>query len=162
MVYQYYEPLFIDKYDDFNKRKKDLDIFMNIAGNYRSIDSFLSDMALDPPQDSVIDVEAPEDEHEQLTLSTIHSSKGLEWHSVFILHALEGFFPSSQSFEKLETMEEERRLMYVATTRAKQNLYICYPMHIFDRQKGITFSKPSRFIDGIEEDLAEQWLLGEG
>jgi len=161
MVYQYYEPLFIDKYDDFNKRKKDLDIFMNIAGNYRSIDSFLSDMALDPPQDSVIDVEAPEDEHEQLTLSTIHSSKGLEWHSVFILHALEGFFPSSQSFEKLETMEEERRLMYVATTRAKQNLYICYPMHIFDRQKGITFSKPSRFIDGIEEDLAEQWLLGE-
>jgi DNA helicase-2/ATP-dependent DNA helicase PcrA len=161
LAYKYYEPLFIEKYDDYNKRKKDLDIFINIAENYRSLESFLSDMALEPPRDSVIDVESPDNEREYLTLSTIHSAKGLEWHSVFILHAIEGFFPSAQSFEKLETLEEERRLMYVASTRAKQNLYVCYPMHIFDRQNGITFAKPSRFIEGINEAMADQWLLEE-
>ncbi len=161
LAYKYYEPLFMEKYDDWNKRKKDLDIFMNISENYRSMDSFLSDMALEPPQDSVIDVVAEDKEREYLTLSTIHSAKGLEWHTVFILHAIEGFFPSSQSFDKLESLEEERRLMYVASTRAKQNLYVCYPMHIFDRHQGITFSKPSRFIDGVSEEIADQWLLEE-
>ncbi len=160
-VFKYYEPLFMEKYDDFNKRKKDLDMFLNIAEHYKSLDSFLSDMALEPPQDSVVDVEAPDKEREYLTLSTIHSAKGLEWHSVFVMHAMDGFFPSSQSFDSLEQLEEERRLMYVAVTRAKQNLYVSYPMHIFDRQKGITFAKPSRFIDGIEEDKADTWLLEE-
>lgn len=161
LVFNYYEPLFKEKYDDWNKRKKDLEIFMNLSENYRSLDSFLSDMALEPPRDSVVDIEAEEKEKEQLTLSTIHSAKGLEWHTVFILHAIEGFFPSSQSVDKLESLEEERRLMYVASTRAKQNLYVCYPMHIFDRHQGITFSKPSRFIDGINDNVAEQWLLEE-
>ncbi|MEW5841818.1 MAG: ATP-dependent helicase [Bacteroidota bacterium] len=159
LVYKYYEPLFIEKYDDYNKRKKDLDIFMNISQNYKSLESFLSDMALEPPRDSVIEIDGTDKEREYLTLSTIHSAKGLEWHSVFILHAIDGFFPSGQSFEKLETLEEERRLMYVASTRAKQNLYVCYPMHIFDRHNGMTFSKPSRFIEDVTEELADQWLL---
>ena len=161
VVYKYYEPIFMEKYDDYNKRRKDLDIFMNISENYRSLESFLADMALEPPQDAVADVDAPDKEREFITLSTIHSAKGLEWHSVFIIHAIDGFFPSSQSFEKLESLEEERRLMYVASTRAKQNLYVCYPMHIFDRHQGITFSKPSRFIEGIEDDKADVWLLEE-
>lgn len=161
MVFKYYEPIFMDKYDDYNKRRKDIDIFLNIAENYRSLESFLSDMALEPPRDSVTDVEATDKENEFVTLSTIHSAKGLEWHTVFIIHAIDGFFPSSQSFEKIESLEEERRLMYVASTRAKQNLYVCYPMHIFDRHQGITFSKPSRFIENIEEDKAEVWLLEE-
>lgn len=160
-AFKYYEPIFKEKYDDWNKRKKDLEIFMNIAENYRSLDSLLTDMALDPPQDSVIDVEAVDKERELLTLSTIHSAKGLEWHSVFVIHAVDGFFPSAQSFEKLESLEEERRLMYVASTRAKQNLFVCYPMHIFDRHNGITFAKPSRFIESISEELADQWLLEE-
>ncbi len=162
LAFKYYEPIFIDKYDDFNKRKKDLEIFLNIAENYRSIESFLSDMALDPPQDSAIDLEPADKEKEFLNLSTIHSAKGLEWHTVFIIHALDGFFPSSQSFEKLETLEEERRLMYVASTRAKNNLYVCYPMQIFDRHQGITFAKPSRFIERINETMADTWLLEEG
>ena len=161
IVYTYYDPLFREKYDDFNKRKKDLDIFLNIAENYKSLNSFLTDLALEPPTDSVGGVDSTEKDKEFLTLSTIHSAKGLEWHSVFIIHALEGFFPSSQSFEDTDAIEEERRLMYVAATRAKRNLYICYPMNIFDRQQGITISKPSRFIENISEDLAEEWLLEE-
>lgn len=160
-VMEYYEPLFKAKYDDFNKRRKDLEIFLNITENYKNLDILLADMALDPPLDSVIDVDATDQEDEFITLSTIHSAKGLEWHSVFIIHALEGFFPISRSFDSLDDLEEERRLMYVASTRAKQNLYICYPMHIFDREKGMTFSKPSRFIANVKEDLAEEWLLEE-
>lgn len=160
-ILEYYDPIFKVKYDDFNKRKKDLDIFVNISENYKSLDSFLADMALDPPSDSVIDIESEGKEKEFLTLSTIHSAKGLEWHSVFIIHAADGFFPSSQSFDNLDSLEEERRLMYVASTRAKQNLYVSYPMHIFERHQGVTFAKPSRFIEGVSEDLAEEWLLDE-
>ncbi len=162
MVLKYYEPLFVAKYDDFNKRKKDLDMLMNIAEHYKSLESFLGDMALEPPQDSVIDIDAEDKEEEYLTLSTIHSAKGLEWHSVFVIHAIDGFFPSSQSFGSLDQLEEERRLMYVAVTRAKENLYVSYPIHIFDRQKGFTFAKPSRFIDGVDENKADIWLLEEG
>ncbi|RKY98514.1 MAG: ATP-dependent helicase, partial [Ignavibacteriae bacterium] len=159
MVYDYYYPLFKDKYDDFNKRKKDLEIFINISENYRSLDSLLSDMAIEPMIDSMIDIEGTDKEDEYLTLSTIHSAKGLEWHSVFIIHAIDGYFPSTRSAEKLDTLEEERRLMYVASTRAKQNLFVTYPMNMYDREAGTTLSKPSRFISNISSDKAEGWLV---
>jgi len=162
IVMDYYYPLFKEKYDDFNKRKKDLDIFLNITGNYKSLDSLLADMAIEPLIDSVIDIDAEDKENEFVTLSTIHSAKGLEWHSVFIIHMVEGFFPSSRSADKIETLEEERRLMYVASTRAKQNLFLTYPMNIFDREAGMTLAKPSRFITDISKDSAEGWLLDEG
>jgi DNA helicase-2/ATP-dependent DNA helicase PcrA len=161
LVIDYYYPIFKDKFDDFNKRKKDLDIFLNITENYKSLDSLLADMAIEPIIDSVIDIEATDREEEYVTLSTIHSAKGLEWHSVFIIHAVEGFFPSSRSVENLDTLEEERRLMYVAATRAKQNLFVTYPMNIFDREAGTTLSKPSRFISEMNKDLAQGWLLEE-
>ncbi len=161
LIISFYNPLFYNKYDDFNKRKKDLEILTNIASNYKDTTSFLADMAIEPPQDSVVDVNPEDKENEYLTLSTIHSAKGLEWHSVFIIHALEGFFPSSQAFDNLDSIEEERRLMYVAATRAKQNLFITYPMNIFDRITGFTISKPSRFISGISEELAEEWVIDE-
>ncbi len=159
LVIDYYYPLFKDKYDDFNKRKKDIDIFLNITENYKSLDSLLADMAIEPIIDSVIDIDAEDKENEFVTLSTIHSAKGLEWHTVFIIHLVEGFFPSSRSADKLESLEEERRLMYVASTRAKQNLFITYPMNLFDREAGTTLSKPSRFISEVNPELAEGWLL---
>lgn len=160
-VYDYYWDLFKANYDDWNKRKKDLEIFQNIVENYTSVDSLLSDMAIEPIIESVVDVDATDKEEEYVTLSTIHSAKGLEWHSVFIIHAVEGYFPSSRSVESLETLEEERRLMYVASTRAKNNLFITYPMNLYDREAGMTLSKPSRFISDITPDLAEGWLLEE-
>lgn len=161
LILNYYMPLFKKKYDDFNKRKKDLDALVNISSNYNVTSTFLADMALEPPQDSVIDVDEEDKEDEMLTLSTIHSAKGLEWHSVFIIHAMDGFFPSAQSFGSQESLEEERRLMYVAVTRAKQNLHISYPTNIFDRYNGYTNAKPSRFISGVSEDLADQWIIEE-
>jgi DNA helicase-2/ATP-dependent DNA helicase PcrA len=161
LVLEYYYPIFKTNYDDFNKRKKDLEIFQNIAENYKSLDSLLADMAIEPIIDSVIDVDATDKEDEYVTLSTIHSAKGLEWHSVFIIHAVEGFFPSSRSYDNNETLEEERRLMYVASTRAKQNLFVTYPMNLYDREAGITLSKPSRFIQEMNPSLAEGWLIDE-
>ena len=160
-VYDYYWDLFKANYDDWNKRKKDLEIFQNIVENYTSVDTLLSDMAIEPIIESVVDVDATDKEEEYVTLSTIHSAKGLEWHSVFIIHAVEGYFPSARSIESLETLEEERRLMYVASTRAKNNLFITYPMNLYDREAGMTLSKPSRFISDISPDLAEGWLLEE-
>ena len=160
-VLDYYQPLFKAKYDDFNKRSKDLEIFQNIAENYRSLDSLLADMAIEPIIDSVVDIEAEDKEEEYVTLSTIHSAKGLEWHTVFIIHLVEGFFPSSRSAESIDSLEEERRLMYVASTRAKQRLFITYPMNLFDRAAGITLSKPSRFISELDSEIAEGWLLEE-
>ncbi len=161
MIFDYYWPLFKDRYDDYNKRNKDLEIFHNISENYRSLDNLLADMAIEPIIDSVIDIDAPDKEEEFVTLSTIHSAKGLEWHSVFIIHAVEGYFPSSRSVENLDSLEEERRLMYVASTRAKQNLFVTYPMNMFDREAGMTLSKPSRFISEMKPELAEGWLLDE-
>jgi DNA helicase II / ATP-dependent DNA helicase PcrA len=160
-VLEYYYPIFKTIYDDYNKRNKDLEIFQNISENYRSLDVLLADMAIEPIIDSVIDIEAPTKETEFLTLSTIHSAKGLEWHSVFVIHAVDGYFPSSRSAETTELLEEERRLMYVSVTRAKQNLFITFPRNLFDRQAGVTLSKPSRFISELNSDLAEGFLIDE-
>jgi DNA helicase-2/ATP-dependent DNA helicase PcrA len=159
MVLEYYHPLFKHKYDDFNKRNKDLEILQNISENYRSLNSFLADMAIEPVINSVIDISESDKEDEYLTLSTIHSAKGLEWHSVFVIHAIEGYFPSTRAAESMDQLEEERRLMYVASTRAKQNLFVTYPMNMYNRMEGITLSKPSRFISEISPDKAEGWLV---
>lgn len=161
VVLEYYMPIFQTAYDDFNKRKKDLDTFLTISWNYKELASFVADLAIEPPVDSVIDIGEESKDDEKLTLSTIHSAKGLEWHSVFLIHANDGFLPFTRSFSNLDSLEEERRLLYVAVTRAKQNLHISYPMNIFDREAGTTLSRPSRFLNGITSDLADGYLLEE-
>jgi ATP-dependent DNA helicase UvrD/PcrA len=161
-VVRYYLPILKRTHrDDLPKRQKDLEHFTVITERYRSLDRLLSDMALEPPNNSVGDVLATEHEEEGLlTLSTIHSAKGLEWHSVFIIWAVDGRFPSLYNKDE-EELEEERRLMYVAATRAKENLFITYPINIFDRATGMVFSKPSRFLDGIPRRILEPVMLME-
>jgi DNA helicase II / ATP-dependent DNA helicase PcrA len=112
-------------------------------------------MALEPPNDSVGGVLAVDPDEGPLILSTVHSAKGLEWHSVFIIWALEGRFPSFYNINTDEELEEERRLLYVAATRAKENLFISYPIKVFDRGLRMVLSRPSQFIEGISEDLLE-------
>ena len=157
----YYQPIFSKRYDDFNKRKKDLEMFQQIAERYRSLGTFLTDLALEPANESVTDVTPPGTDDEKLILSTIHSAKGLEWHSVFVIYALEGRFPNSRATMNEDAMEEERRLMYVACTRAKENLFIAYPINIYDRESGLVLSKPSRFIAGMPEHLLDTWVVDE-
>lgn len=157
----YYETILREKYNDYPKRLKDLEIFQAISANYRTLNAFLDDLALEPPTQSVIDLENPGSEDEFLTLSTIHSAKGLEWHSIFVIGVIEGFFPSSHSVESLEELEEERRLLYVACTRAKRNLFISYPLTIFTRTEGLTYAKKSRFIASIEKEYYQEYIVEE-
>jgi len=159
LICRYYEPILKNKYDDYPKRLKDLEHLQNITDRYRDLKHFLSDIALEPPNESVSGVIPPNSHEEKIVLSTIHSAKGLEWNTVFIIWALEGKFPSNYAFNTEEEMEEERRLMYVAATRAKENLFITYPINIFDRVSGEILSKPSRFIKEIPSELIEGWSL---
>ncbi|MBP8975526.1 MAG: ATP-dependent helicase, partial [Bacteroidetes bacterium] len=148
-----------NKYEDYVKRRKDLETFQNIAERYDSISELLTDLALEPPTNSIVDIESPGPEREFLTLSTVHSAKGLEWRVVFIIYALDGRFPALRAAASDEEMEEERRLMYVACTRAKEHLIITYPMNVYDRETGLILTKPSRFLEGIDENLLEPWVV---
>lgn len=157
---QYYAPILKRTHpDDYPKRLKDLEHFQGITERYRSLERLLTDMALEPPSDSVAGVLAVDPDEGPLILSTIHSAKGLEWHSVFIIWALEGRFPSFYNISSDEELEEERRLLYVAATRAKENLFITYPVKIFDRGLRMVLSRPSQFIEGISEELLEPMSL---
>ena len=155
----YYVPLLKAEYDDYPKRLKDLEHLQTIAERYQSLETFLADLTLEPPDESVVGVEAADREDDRLILSTIHSAKGLEWHSVFVIWVLDGKFPSLYSFAANEDLEEERRLFYVAITRAKQNLYLTCPVNVFDRTSGMVLSKPSRFLDEVRRDCLESWSL---
>lgn len=160
-VINYYRPILKDKYDDFSKREKDLDHFEYLSTQYSNLEDFISDLALEPPDASVEGMYKKNSDDETLTISTIHSAKGLEWDSVFIIGAVDGRFPSAYSFNSEEEMDEELRLMYVATTRAKNNLYITYPVDMYDYSMNMVLSKPSRFLDGIPDDILERWDITE-
>ncbi|MEK6694535.1 MAG: ATP-dependent helicase [Nitrospirota bacterium] len=155
----YYLPILKQQYDDYPKRTKDLEHLYTIAARYGSLGSFLADLTLEPPDSTLLNVETADRDAERLVLSTIHSAKGLEWHTVFIIWALDGKFPSFYSLTSDEDIEEERRLFYVAVTRAKQNLYMSYPVNVYDKISGMVFSKPSRFIDEIRQDCLDTWSL---
>ncbi|MFH0917941.1 MAG: ATP-dependent helicase [Candidatus Omnitrophota bacterium] len=148
----YYQPLLKLKYDDFNKRLNDLDSLLRIAQRYKTTEQFLVDLALEPPERMLIEPARVNKDDAPLTLSTIHSAKGLEWHTVFLIYVAEGHLPSYLSLETDEQIEEERRLFYVAATRAKVNLFLLKP-HIdrsprsFLEGGGSVFTQVSRFLE---------------
>jgi DNA helicase-2/ATP-dependent DNA helicase PcrA len=158
---EYYLPLLKDQYDDYPKRIRDLEHLSVMAERYPNLNQFLSDLTLEPPNESVSDVEAPDNDDERLILSTIHSAKGLEWRCVFVIWLVDGRFPSAYSFSDDEGLEEERRLLYVAITRAKQHLFLTYPINVYDKMTGAVLSKPSRYFDHIPLSHFETWNLVE-
>ncbi len=145
-VVHYYKPVMKEKFDDYPQREEDLKAFMEIAGSYNALDSFLVDfVTIEPPEKSMIAARARKDDERPVTLSTIHSAKGLEWEVVFIIGAAEGSLPVSYALDDEEALEEERRLLYVAVTRAKRHLHLS--MHNEGRNGGLsTFNRLSRFI----------------
>jgi DNA helicase-2/ATP-dependent DNA helicase PcrA len=167
-IIEFYYPLFQVKYDDYKRRIKDFDSLVRISQRFSSLDKFLSEMVLEPLENTILDDanSSSKREEEKLVLSTIHSAKGLEWHTVFIIHLVDGYFPSTFSVKNEELIEEERRLFYVASTRAKNFLYLITP-ELESRSwssyepEGTIFSKPSRFLTEISnfEDLIESWVL---
>ncbi|OPX37864.1 MAG: hypothetical protein B1H13_12170 [Desulfobacteraceae bacterium 4484_190.3] len=124
-VMEYYTPVLEQKFDDFPRRARELEQLVHMADRYKKIRAFLDDLTLEPPTSSA-DLEGNL-KGERLTLSTIHSAKGLEWPVVFIIWLMEGRFPPARAYQNDEALEEERRLLYVASTRAKDQLVLCYP-----------------------------------
>lgn len=162
IISEYYRPILQNKYDDWQKRWKDIETYLSITENYNSIEMMLQDIALEPPIESVSELIPESKDDEILTISTIHSAKGLEWKIVFIIWVLEGRFPSAKAVDNIDTIEEERRLIYVATTRAKDYLWISYPINIYDRESGSILSEPSRFIANLDNDLVDKYIVSEG
>ncbi len=150
-VLSFYEPIFERAYfEDAHRRERDLESLIALSEKYETLEEFLTDLVLEPIYSSEVEGERKE---EILTLSTIHSAKGLEWHTVFVLSVIEGRFPSSYSLLNPEELEEERRLFYVAVTRAKERLYLIAPLTVYVPGEGRTFAKLSRFLQEVPKGL---------
>lgn len=156
----YYDPILRRRYpDDSEKRLRDLDHFVGLARNSTSRQAFLSDIVLDPVEMTAVGGQSLVEDEPPLVLSTIHSAKGLEYHTVFVIQVLEGSLPSSYSLDDDDAIDEELRLFYVAVTRAEHNLFITYPAVKYRRGQGDYFSNPSRFIADIGPELLEPWQI---
>ncbi len=144
-----------ERWPDYESRMEDLEQLKNYAGRFRSLEEFLSDLALLTNVTGEDVVEGSTDD-ERLILSTVHQAKGLEWSHVFLISLSEGRFPSSKSLNDPYGEEEERRLFYVAVTRAKDGLALCYPYMSVQKGMGV-IQRPSRFIKELPEDSYERW-----
>jgi DNA helicase-2/ATP-dependent DNA helicase PcrA len=164
-----YEDHLANNYENAEARLEDLRQLAHYASRYSSADEFLAELSLlsteryGAPQGLTSeDVVEGGDEDELLTLSSVHQAKGLEWRAVFILWAADGKFPSPRSLRDVEGEEEERRLWYVALTRARDQLYITYPLMVTDYSSRQTvLQRPSRFVTEVPPDLYEIWSLEE-
>jgi len=153
-------------YDDYAKvnfpnyelRREDLDQLAVFARQFKDVHEFLSQLALI----SNVDAEAAPvqtSDKEAVNLSTVHQAKGLEFHTVFVIWLTDGMFPSSRSLTAREALEEERRLFYVAITRARDELYLAYPQMRLSGGYGDVFQRPSRFLQEIPNELIEDWQV---
>ncbi len=156
-------------YDDYAKvnftnyelRKEDLNQLAAFARQFKDLNEFLSQLALI----SNVDTEAAPNQtadREAVNLSTVHQAKGLEFHTVFVIWLTDGMFPSSRSMDERKDLEEERRLFYVAITRAKDELYLTYPHMRLSGGYGDVFQRPSRFLKEISNKLVEDWDVKRG
>ena len=147
-VRKFYTPLLEAKYDHVEPRLRDLEQLELIASRYRSRARMLLEITLDPPSSTQDLAGPPRLDDDFLVLSTIHSAKGLEWDAVYVIHAADGNIPSDMATKNPEEIEEERRLFYVALTRAKNWLYVCYPLRYYypGRSDRHSFAQRTRFL----------------
>jgi DNA helicase II / ATP-dependent DNA helicase PcrA len=160
IVTRWYEPHLQRLYDDAPVRERDLVQLHQIASTYSSRERFLTEMALDPPDATSGEAGAPGKDDDYLILSTIHSAKGQEWKAVYILNVVDGCIPSDMSTGTAEEVEEERRLLYVAMTRAKEDLQLLLPQRFYVHQQTAygdrhVYAARSRFIPDALTTLFE-------
>lgn len=155
-------------FENAESREEDLRQLATFAIRFESTEAFLSELSLvnterfSPPGGTVgEDVVMGGEEDERVALSSIHQAKGLEWQAVFILWVADGRLPAARSLREPEGEEEERRLFYVALTRARDELYVCYPMVESDRSRQTILHRPSRFVTETPRSLYEIWNLEE-
>jgi DNA helicase II / ATP-dependent DNA helicase PcrA len=152
-IKEYYAPLLQAREYDYQIRLLDINVLIDLSSKYDSLEKFLAEFALDPPSRKFGTKTVPlidESEDNPLTVSTIHSAKGLEWYSVIIPHALDGLIPSVRALNNIEELEEERRLFYVACSRAKEDLLITMPSYVASYNAFLSY--PSRFLVEISRD----------
>jgi DNA helicase II / ATP-dependent DNA helicase PcrA len=153
-------------YDDYAKlnftnyelRREDLNQLAAFARQFKDVHEFLSQLALI----SNVDAEAAPNQtsdKEAVNLSSVHQAKGLEFHTVFIIWLTDGMFPSARSLDIRDALEEERRLFYVAITRARDELYLTFPHMRLSGGYGDVFQRPSRFLKEIPNTLVEDWQV---
>jgi DNA helicase-2/ATP-dependent DNA helicase PcrA len=134
-VRQWYQPHLERLYDAAPARAGDLEQLEQIATAYPSRERFLTELTLDPPSATGDEAGVPHLDEDYLILSTIHSAKGQEWDVVYVLNAVDGCIPSDMATDSPEHIEEERRLLYVAMTRARDHLYLMHPLRFFTREQ---------------------------
>ena len=153
-VEAFYDDFAEDTFDNARQRLEDVEELVTLSAKYTSTADFLSEMALltnlDAEQNK--NAGAPSD---SIRLTTVHQAKGLEWKAVFVLWLVDGMFPAQRSLEEAADEAEERRLFYVAVTRAKDYLWLCVPRMRKARDGGVMMCLPSRFIDEIDPDLLQ-------
>ncbi|TMP95447.1 MAG: ATP-dependent helicase [Verrucomicrobia bacterium] len=156
-------------YDDYAKvnftnyelRREDLNQLAAFSRQFKDVHEFLAQLALI----SNVDAEAAPNQgadKEAVNLSTVHQAKGLEFHAIFVIWLSDGMFPSSRSLDTRDALEEERRLFYVAITRARDELYLTYPHMRLSGGYGDVFQRPSRFLQEIPNELVEDWQVRRG
>jgi ATP-dependent DNA helicase UvrD/PcrA len=155
-----YDDYLKENYANYRNRLEDLEQLAVFAYQFGSTEDFLTQLALLTNVEAEDD-QAARDDTEKIKLSTIHQAKGLEFDVVFSIMLCDGLFPSARSLESGEGEEEERRLFYVAITRARNELYLCYPLirASFGNSGGDSMQRPSRFLSEIPRDLLNEWNL---
>jgi DNA helicase-2/ATP-dependent DNA helicase PcrA len=153
LVRQWYQPLLEQRYDDAHLRAADLDQLARIAATCATRAKFLTDLTLDPPDAASAEAGIPLRDEDYLILSTIHSAKGQEWKAVYVLNVVDGCIPSDMATGSATEIEEERRLLYVAMTRAKDRLMLMLPQRFYTHQQAKRgdrhlYAARSRFIPG--------------
>jgi DNA helicase-2/ATP-dependent DNA helicase PcrA len=151
LVCRWYAPHLERMHDDAGIRQADLAQLAQIAASYASRERFLTELTLDPPEATSDEAGIPLLDEDYLILSTIHSAKGQEWTAVFLLNTVDGCLPSDLSTGSTPEIEEERRLLYVAMTRAKDQLHLMVPQRFYTHnQRGggdrHVYAQRTRFI----------------
>jgi DNA helicase-2/ATP-dependent DNA helicase PcrA len=154
---RWYRPVMEQLYDSVETREADVEQLEQISGRYATRERFLTELTLDPPASAGAESGDPLLDEDYLILSTVHSAKGQEWESVFVLNVTDGSFPSEFSTGKAELIEEERRLLYVAMTRAKQSLALVAPLKFHVTQQP---SDGDRHVYGARSRFMTDRLLG--
>ena len=154
-----YDDYLKSKYSNHEQRREDLTALENFSRGFKEPVQFLSQLSLMATGETE-QLSTQDEDRERVTLSTVHQAKGLEWQAVFIVWLTDGMFPSARSLESNDNVEEERRLFYVAITRAKDQLYFLYPSIWPNGNIDQRVQRPSRFLGEIPGELFEEWRVG--
>jgi DNA helicase-2/ATP-dependent DNA helicase PcrA len=157
-----YDEFLKENFDNYDNRRSDIEQLSQYGATFDDILDFLAQLSLMSAVDGDPSGDRSARDDEKVTLSSIHQAKGLEWKVVFLIWLTDGQFPNGRILEADDgpALEEERRLFYVALTRAKDELYLSYPMMNPKSYTGDIITRPSRFLDDFPGEMVEEWVVG--